>query len=90
MKNIIKGALISIGVIFIFSCSTIPIPSVLTLPPPEVAYTEKESYIIGPSDVLEINVWKEPELTKQVEVRMDGKITLPMINDIQAANLTPL
>jgi len=53
-----------------------------------VAYPKKESYIIGPSDVLEINVWKEPDLTKQVLVRTDGKITLPLINDVHAANLT--
>ena len=88
MKNIIKTTLIFLSVIFISSCTITPTDQIL--PPSEVTQTEEESYIIGPSDVLEINVWKEPELTRQVVVRMDGKITLPMINDVQAANLTLL
>ena len=49
-----------------------------------------DSYIIGPEDVLEINVWKEDELTRQVLVRSDGKISLPLIGDVQAAGLTPV
>ena len=47
-------------------------------------------YIIGPGDVLDIEVWKEPQLSAKVPVRPDGKITLPLINDIQAAGRTPL
>ncbi|MBZ5502725.1 MAG: polysaccharide biosynthesis/export family protein [Acidobacteriia bacterium] len=47
------------------------------------------NYVIGPQDVLDINVWKEGELTRQVPVRPDGKISLPLLNDIQAAGLTP-
>lgn len=46
-------------------------------------------YIIGSDDVLSISVWKEPELTRTVPVRPDGKITLPLIGDIQASGLTP-
>jgi polysaccharide export outer membrane protein len=47
------------------------------------------SYIIGPQDVLDISVWKENELTRVVPVRPDGKISLPLLNDVQAAGLTP-
>jgi polysaccharide biosynthesis/export protein len=47
------------------------------------------SYKIGPQDVLRIDVWKEPEISRSVPVRPDGKITLPLLNDIQAAGLTP-
>lgn len=48
------------------------------------------SYVIGPQDVLQVNVWKEPELsTAAVPVRPDGKISLPLLVDIQAAGLTP-
>jgi polysaccharide biosynthesis/export protein len=45
-------------------------------------------YVIGSEDVLAINVWKEPEISKTVPVRPDGKITLPLIGDIQASGLT--
>jgi polysaccharide export outer membrane protein len=46
-------------------------------------------YLIGPEDVLDISVWKNPELSRKVPVRPDGRVSLPLINDIQAAGLTP-
>lgn len=54
------------------------------------AATDDPAYIIGPEDTLNINVWKEQELTGQVPVRPDGKISLPLLNDVQAAGLTPM
>jgi polysaccharide biosynthesis/export protein len=54
-----------------------------------VAATTDPNYLIGPQDVLDINVWKEAELTRQVPVRPDGKISIPLLNDVQAAGLTP-
>jgi polysaccharide export outer membrane protein len=47
------------------------------------------SYKIGPLDVLNIDVWKEPNISRTVPVRPDGKISLPLLNDVQAAGLTP-
>lgn len=47
-------------------------------------------YKIGPQDVLKIDVWKEDQLTRAIPVRPDGKITLPLLNDVQAAGLTPM
>jgi len=47
------------------------------------------SYIIGNDDLLAISVWKEAELTKSVPVRSDGKISLPLVGEIQAAGRTP-
>ncbi len=52
--------------------------------------TDSDTYIIGPEDVLDIHVWKEEQLSRKVPVRMDGKISLPLVDDIQAADLTPL
>ncbi len=52
--------------------------------------TDDDQYIIGPEDVLSIHVWREESLTKTVPVRMDGKISLPLVDDIQAAGMTPL
>jgi polysaccharide export outer membrane protein len=50
-----------------------------------------EDYVIGLEDILSINVWKEPELSvKEVVVRPDGKISVPLIGDIQASELTPM
>ncbi|HTU35273.1 MAG TPA: polysaccharide biosynthesis/export family protein [Candidatus Acidoferrum sp.] len=51
--------------------------------------TTDPNYVIGAQDVLDINVWKEAELTRSVPVRPDGKISLPLLNDVQAAGLTP-
>ena len=48
-----------------------------------------EEYKIGAQDILRIDVWKEAELTRTVPVRPDGKISLPLLNDVQAAGLTP-
>jgi polysaccharide export outer membrane protein len=47
------------------------------------------AYIIGPGDLLAINVWNEPEVTGKVPVRMDGKISVPLVGEIQASGLTP-
>jgi polysaccharide biosynthesis/export protein len=46
-------------------------------------------YVIGPQDTLDITVWKEPDLTRTVAVRPDGKISLPLLDDVQAGGLTP-
>lgn len=54
------------------------------------AVTDDPAYKIGAQDVLKIDVWREDQLTRTVPVRPDGKITLPLLNDIQAAGLTPM
>jgi polysaccharide export outer membrane protein len=47
-------------------------------------------YVIGADDVLKISVWKEPDLSETLPVRPDGKISMPLLNDVAAAGLTPL
>jgi polysaccharide biosynthesis/export protein len=47
-------------------------------------------YKIGPQDVVRIDVWKEPEISRTIPVRPDGKISLPLLNDVQASGLTAM
>ncbi len=54
------------------------------------AATDDPAYEIGAEDQLNISVWNEPNITRTVPVRPDGKISLPLINDVQAAGLTPM
>jgi polysaccharide biosynthesis/export protein len=49
-----------------------------------------DTFVIGNDDVLAINVWKEPDVSRSIPVRTDGKISLPLAGEIQAAGLTPL
>lgn len=56
---------------------------------PKKSATADPNYVIGAQDVLDINVWKEPDVSRVVPVRPDGKISLPLLNDVQAAGLTP-
>jgi polysaccharide export outer membrane protein len=58
--------------------------------PSTVQAADDPSYKIGPQDVLKIDVWREDQLTRIVPVRPDGKVTLPLLNDMQAAGLTPM
>ena len=49
-----------------------------------------DSFVIGNDDVLAINVWKEPDLSRSIPVRSDGRISLPLIGELQASGRTPL
>jgi polysaccharide export outer membrane protein len=53
------------------------------------AVSAPADYVIGPSDLLSIVFWKEKDLTCDVVVRPDGRISVPLLNDVQAAGLTP-
>lgn len=57
-------------------------------PQPRVA--DDGEYKIGPQDVVRIDVWKEPDISRTIPVRPDGKISLPLLGDVQAAGLTAL
>jgi polysaccharide biosynthesis/export protein len=49
----------------------------------------EQEYLVGPGDVLEVVVWKETDLSKDVTVRLDGRITVPLLGDVDAAGRTP-
>jgi polysaccharide export outer membrane protein len=66
-----------------------PLPPSNT-PASRVPAIQPANYIVGVGDVLEINVWKESELSKTVPVRPDGMITLPLVGELKAVGLTPV
>ncbi len=49
-----------------------------------------DTFVIGNDDVLAISVWKEPDVSRSVPVRSDGKISLPLVGEVQASGRTPL
>lgn len=59
-------------------------------PAPLQSAKDDADYVIGADDLLDISVWKEPDISRRVPVRTDGKISIPLLNDIQAAGLTPM
>jgi len=56
---------------------------------PTAAKPHDATFIIGNDDVLAINVWKEPDISRSIPVRSDGKISLPLVGEVQAAGQTP-
>src|SRR5262245_46982844 len=67
-----------------------PAPVRTPAPPaaaPAASTNVGSDYVIGPEDVLQISVWKNEALSRVVPVRPDGKITLPLLNDVTAAGL---
>jgi len=59
-------------------------------PRANVSMIDNKSYVIGENDVLEIDVWKEKEISRTIPVRPDGKISLPLVGEIQASGMTPM
>ena len=49
-----------------------------------------DEYIIGPEDILDISIWDNEQISRTVPVRPDGRISLPLLNDVHAAGLTPM
>jgi polysaccharide biosynthesis/export protein len=73
---------------------SIKLPATAQAPAPAESATpatqpHDNSFIIGNDDVLAINVWKEPDISRSIPVRSDGKISLPLVGEVQAAGLTP-
>jgi polysaccharide export outer membrane protein len=63
--------------------------SSLAQPPPASGLAVTPDYVIGPGDSLNVFVWRNPDLSTMVAVRPDGKISIPLANDVQAVGKTP-
>ena len=96
-RNIVKwtartflfGCLLSLNTLGAQSNAAAPTASAGQADSASSARAHDDSYSIGADDILAINVWKEPDLTRSVPVRSDGKISLPLIGELQAAGVTP-
>lgn len=58
--------------------------------PPSNSKVDSKTYVIGENDILEVYVWKDKEISRTVPVRPDGKISLPLVGEVQASGMTPL
>jgi polysaccharide export outer membrane protein len=89
-----SGELLMVGWLvlcpLIVSCASTPTPAPSPTPaPPSTDAKSADSYIIGPGDKLEVFVWRNPDLSKTVPVRPDGKISTPLVEDMVAVGKTP-
>jgi polysaccharide export outer membrane protein len=80
---ILTAAIFSFG---LTACSGLPDPPKLS----DEDVLAQPDYLIAPGDTIGVSVWRSPELTKEVPVRPDGKISLPLAGELRAAGQTPL
>ncbi len=95
MRNVVNSGTMArllgawlVLLVLMASCSTVPptAPRIVGEPSPY----SSEDYALGAEDTVEVQVWKNPDLSRTVTVRPDGKISLPLVGDIQAAGLTAM
>ena len=92
MRRLIFGFILGLGAAVLVgaqSAQKSP-PTGDAKPPVQAAAATPSDYKIGPEDVLRIDVWKEPDISRTIPVRPDGKISLPLLNDVQATGLTAM
>jgi polysaccharide export outer membrane protein len=87
MSSLRKSATVILALMFAARIAAVcsePSKAKAAAPPPAA-----EEYMIGPDDLLAVNVWKEPEISRNVVVRPDGRISLPLVGDLRASGRTP-
>ncbi len=83
--RILLGALVGLWLSILVGCGAgAGIPQEVL----DEAASSSQEFLIGPEDVLEVNVWRNQDLTREVIVRPDGMISMPLIGDVQASGLT--
>ncbi len=74
--------------VFVFASVTLIAKAADTFRPTDTASPATPEYRLGPEDVIEVFVWKQPELTTTVVIRPDGRISLPLTNELEASGKT--
>ena len=82
LSDYFKANVLLILVILLSSCSSVPLA-------PNVEPSSEYTYVIGPGDNVEMFVWGNPEISRAVPVRPDGKITAPLVEELAASGKTP-
>lgn len=91
VKELVKGGVLLVGMIFLAACarnSGGPLPTSV-VHESSMAKSGDYTYQIGPGDSVNIFVWRNPEISNSVTVRPDGKITTPLVEELQASGKTP-
>jgi polysaccharide export outer membrane protein len=92
MKKLICFGIIAVGILFVNlspACAQTEKEALVKKQAQAEIVADSDQYIIGPEDVLYIHVWREEPLTRTVPVRMDGMISLPLIQEVKAEGFTP-
>lgn len=89
VKGMVSSRRTAIG-IFALSSAAVCLLAAADVPPPPTIAKNPLEYRIGPEDVIDVFVWKEPDLSTSVVVRPDGKISLPLANELDASGKTAL
>ena len=91
---VVSVAILTVGVLavapVVSAQQASPSAKAVAATPPRPVSAAPSDYVIGPEDVLQVSVWKNDTLSRVVPVRPDGKISLPLLHDIQAAGLTAM
>jgi len=89
-KEPVRITVLSLAILVVFGASSGSAQQASPTNAPGAPAIAGPDYVIGPDDVLSIVFWRDKDISAEVAVRPDGRISLPLLNDVQAGGLTPL
>ena len=87
--SLLRIAIGAIASLLLFGCAGTPLPPDQARTADPSGTSQEDNYVIGPGDMLNIFVWRNPEISTTVPVRPDGKISTPLVEDMVAVGKTP-